>query len=109
NAIIGFAELMHRGKVGPVSAEHQEYLGDILSSSRHLLQLINDVLDLAKVEAGKMDFRPEPVVIGRLIAEVRDVLRELAASKRLQIEARVDSTLETIVVDPARLKQVLYN
>ena len=61
NAIIGFAELMHRGKVGPVSAEHEEYLGDILTSAKHLLQLINDVLDLAKVESGKMEFRPEPV------------------------------------------------
>lgn len=50
NGIIGFAELMHDGKVGPVSVDHKEYLGDILTSSRHLLQLINDVLDLAKVE-----------------------------------------------------------
>src|SRR5262249_51620885 len=56
NAIIGFADLMHKGKVGPVSSEHHEYLGDILTSSRHLLRLINDVLDLAKVESGKMEF-----------------------------------------------------
>src|SRR5207245_3045327 len=53
NAIIGFAELMHDGKAGPVLPEQQEFLGDILTSSRHLLQLINDVLDLSKVEAGK--------------------------------------------------------
>jgi protein-histidine pros-kinase len=58
NAIIGFAELMHRGKVGALAPQHQEYMGDILTSARHLLQLINDVLDLAKVESGKMDFRP---------------------------------------------------
>ena len=61
NGIIGFAELMHLGKVGPVSPEHKEYLGDILTSSRHLLQLINDILDLAKVESGKMEFHPEKI------------------------------------------------
>lgn len=53
NGIIGFAELIYDEEAGPVSAEQREYLGDILSSSRHLLQLINDVLDLARVEAGK--------------------------------------------------------
>ena len=109
NAIIGFAELMHRGKVGPVSAEHQEYLGDILTSSKHLLQLINDVLDLAKVESGKMEFRPEPVDLAKLAGEVRDILRGLAASKRLQVEIHVDPEVATVVVDPARVKQILYN
>ena len=84
NAIIGFAELMHRGKVGPVSAEHQEYLGDILTSSKHLLHLINDVLDLAKIESGKMEFRPESVDLAKLAREVCDILRGLAASQRLQ-------------------------
>src|SRR6266545_429540 len=75
NAIIGFAELMHDGKVGPVADNHREYLGDILGSSRHLLQLINDVLDLSKIEAGKMEFNPEPVNPAVVVAEVRDTLR----------------------------------
>jgi protein-histidine pros-kinase len=109
NAIIGFAELMFRGKVGPVSAEHQEYLGDILSSSKHLLQLINDVLDLAKVESGKMEFRPESVDLATLSNEVRDVLRGLAASKRLQVQTFIDPEVAIVTVDPARVKQVLYN
>ena len=63
NSIIGFAQIMHDGKVGPMADQHKEYLGDILTSSNHLLRLINDVLDLAKVESGKMEFRPEPVVL----------------------------------------------
>jgi len=109
NAIIGFADLMHRGKAGPVSAEHEEYLGDILTSSRHLLQLINDVLDLAKVESGKMDFRPVEVDLGRLVAEVRDVLRGLAATKRLRVDVHVDEDAATAFIDPARTKQILYN
>ena len=109
NAIIGFAELMYRGKVGPVSSEHREYLGDILTSSKHLLQLVNDVLDLAKVEAGKMEFRPEQVDLSVLVGEVRDILRGLAAGKRLRVDARVDPEAARVHIDPARVKQVLYN
>jgi protein-histidine pros-kinase len=109
NAIIGFADLMHKGKVGPLADEHREYVGDILTSSRHLLQLINDVLDLAKVEAGKMEFRPAPVDLAKLVGEVRDILRGLAANKRLRVETRFDPDLGAVVVDAARVKQVLYN
>lgn len=109
NAIIGFAELMHRGKVGPVSPDHHEYLGDILTSSKHLLQLINDVLDLAKVESGKMEFRPEAVDLAQLIGEVRDILRGLAASKQIRITVDVSAEVPVAVIDPARVKQILYN
>jgi two-component system sensor histidine kinase/response regulator len=109
NAIIGFGQLMHDGKVGPLSAQHQEYMGDILGSARHLLQLINDVLDLSKVEAGKMEFNPEPVNLKRIINEVRQVLHALSASKRLTVEVEVSPVVEQLVIDPAKLKQVLYN
>jgi len=109
NAIIGFTELMYKGKVGPMAAQHKEYLEDILTSSRHLLQLINDVLDLAKVESGKMEFRPERVDLAKLLGEVRDVVRGLAASKRLQLDVDVDPEVATVTVDPARVKQILYN
>ena len=59
NGIIGFSELMYDDKLGPLSDEQSDVLSDILTSARHLLQLINDILDLSKVEAGKMEFRPE--------------------------------------------------
>ncbi|MBK7584411.1 MAG: hypothetical protein IPI67_29925 [Myxococcales bacterium] len=106
NAIIGFAKLMAHGKVGPVSARHQEYLGDIIKSSSHLLQLINDVLDLAKVEAGKMDFDPKPTVLSHLLKEVRDILRTMAAAKQIQIEVEIAPTCEVLHLDPGKLKQV---
>ena len=109
NAIIGFTELMFKGKVGPVSADHKEYLGDILTSSRHLLKLINDVLDLAKVESGKMEFRPEPVDLGKVISEVCDILRGIAFQKRIHLETKVDPSAVEAVLDPSKLKQVLYN
>jgi PAS domain S-box-containing protein len=109
NAIIGFTELMYRGKVGPVSADHTEYLGDILTSSKHLLRLINDVLDLAKVESGKMEFRAETVDLAELAQEIGEILRGLAASKRLSIDIQVGQAIGPVVVDPGRVKQILYN
>jgi protein-histidine pros-kinase len=109
NAIIGFSELMHDGKAGAINADQKEYLGDILVSSRHLLQLINDVLDLSKVEAGKIDLRPEPVNIRRLTSEVRDILRSFAAAKRIAVDLEVSPDLGEIVADAAKLKQILYN
>jgi PAS domain S-box-containing protein len=109
NAVIGFAEIIHDGKVGPVNAEQKEYLADVLSSSQHLLRLINDVLDLAKVESGKMEFRPEPVNVDLLIHEVRDVLRMLAATRRITVDIAVAADLPPVVTDPSKLKQVLYN
>ena len=109
NAIIGFAEMMHDGKLGPVSGDHREFLGDILTSSRHLLQLINDVLDLAKVESGKMEFRQEPVDLDAVAGEVRDILRSLAGSKRIPVELQVAPGLGPVVTDAGKLRQVLYN
>ncbi len=109
NAIIGFSELMHDGKVGEVAAQHKEYLGDILTSARHLLQLINDVLDLAKVESGKMEFIAEPVNLTKVVGEVKDVLRTLMSRKHIQVSVDIDPAIGDVAADPAKLKQVLYN
>ena len=109
NAIIGFAELLYDGLVKPDSPQHKEFLGDILSSGRHLLQLINDVLDLSKVEAGKLEFNPEPVALAPFIAEVLATLRTAAAAKRIRIEIDVDAALGIVELDSGRLKQILFN
>jgi PAS domain S-box-containing protein len=109
NAIIGFAELMVDGKVSPESPRHEEFLTHILASGRHLLQLVNDILDLSKVEAGKMEFRPEAVDLSTIVVEVVAMLRTVASSKRLRITERVDAEVKHVVLDPARFKQVLYN
>lgn len=109
NAIIGFAELLHDGQVDPASPTHQEFLADILASGRHLLQLINDVLDLAKVEAGKLEFRPEPVELPKLVGEVTAILRTLVAHKQLRVTTEVDPQVTGVVLDPQRFKQVAYN
>jgi signal transduction histidine kinase len=109
NAILGFTKLMVHGKVGPLAPNHLEYLRDILSSSNHLLQLINDVLDLAKVEAGKMEFHAEHIDLGHLVNEVRDILHPVAAAKQIAIETAIDPVCESLYVDAGKLKQVLYN
>src|SRR5665213_342843 len=109
NAIIGFSELMYHEKVGPISPDHKEYLGDILTSGRHLLQLINDVLDLTKIEAGKMEFRPEMMDLAKVTGEVKDILRGLAGTKKIQVESEIDPALSRVVLDSSKFKQVLYN
>ena len=109
NGIIGFSQMMYDERLGPVSKQHREYLGDILTSSQHLLRLINDVLDLAKVEAGKMEFQPEPIELDLIVRETCDVLRGMAAEKRLRIEISMDPAVNSLVLDSSKLKQVLYN
>jgi len=109
NAIIGFTELMHNEKVGPVSLLQKEYLGDVLSSSRHLLQLINDILDLSKVEAGKMEFQPEPADLSRLVESVQTTLRALAAARQIRVDTEIDPAVTGAVIDTGKFKQVLYN
>ena len=108
NGIIGFSELLYDGKLGAIPENQVDVLGDILSSARHLLQLINDVLDLSKVEAGRMEFHPEPCLIEALAMEVRDVIRPLADKKGLQLVSEIAPSL-TANIDPGRFKQVLYN
>jgi signal transduction histidine kinase len=109
NGIIGFSQLLYSGSIDPASAEYKQSLGDILSSARHLLSLINNVLDLAKVDSGNMEFTPEPVELGPLVEEVRGVLRAVAAQKNIRIAAEIAPALGRVVLDSAKLRQVLYN
>ncbi|MDE2082505.1 MAG: PAS domain S-box protein [Burkholderiales bacterium] len=109
NAIIGFADLLHAGTVAPDSPKHRLFLGHIGTSGRHLLQLINDVLDLSKVESGKFDFRPEPVALPRLVSEVLDILHTTLQAKRIDVAVSIGPGLDDLDLDPARLKQALYN
>jgi PAS domain S-box-containing protein len=109
NGIIGFAEMMHDEVIGAISVEHKEYLADILRSARHLLRLINDILDLSKVEAGRMEFQPEDVDLAVAIREAQAILKSLSSRKQLRMETELDSSIGKVHLDPVRLKQVLYN
>jgi signal transduction histidine kinase/CheY-like chemotaxis protein len=109
NSIIGFSELMTSGGAGETEAERMEYLGHITAGGRHLEQLINDILDLSKVEAGKMEFHPEPADLVQLIDDLVSTMRVLAEKKQIQVAVDVAPEVRSVVVDRARLKQVLYN
>ena len=109
NAIIGFTSLIHAGKTGPISDEQREYLGDVLGSSRHLLSLINDVLDLAKIEAGHVEVDVARVDLANLAREVVDILRPLHEAKSHRVTVTVDDALGGVDVDERMTKQILFN
>ncbi|GAA0745693.1 PAS domain S-box protein [Ideonella azotifigens] len=109
NAVIGFADLLHSGAVPAQSPKNREFLGHIAASGRHLLQLINDVLDLSKVESGKFEFFPQQLALAPLVREVCDVLQPGMQRKQLRLVLDLDPAVDTVDLDPGRLKQVLYN
>ena len=109
NGIMGFAELLHDGHLGPVSDEQGEGLADILTSSRHLLALVNDILDLSRVEAGRLTFQPELVDPRVLACECVDSLRSLADAADVEVSLRTPGEMEAVLVDPPKLRQVVFN
>ncbi len=109
NGIIGFTELLYDGKVGPLPERPRELLNRIHKSAKHLLQLINDVLDLSKVEAGRIDLRNEQVCLLNIIQEVTGILAPMAGDKKILIETVVAPEVNDVIADGGRLKQILYN
>jgi signal transduction histidine kinase len=108
-AVIGFADLLLTGDVPPDSPNHQVFLGHIGTSGRHLLRLINDLLDLSKVESGKLEFFPESFDLADLVKGINDVLVTEFQLKQLRVTTDIEPALGRLVLDPLRLKQVLYN
>ncbi len=109
NAIIGFSEVMQDQVFGELNDKQRRYVNNILTSGRHLLNLVNDVLDLSKVEAGKMELHCEEFSSCAAVYEVQTQLSTLAAQKDLQTSADVSDGLDRIVADRARFRQILYN
>ncbi len=109
NAVIGFSELMLEGVTGEVNEEQKECLNDILSGGRHLLDLINDVLDLSKVEVGKMEFKPVELRVEEVISDAVQTVRALTEQKNHTVHIRVEEGIRNIYADKSRLRQVLLN
>jgi len=109
NAIIGFSEVMLERLFGEVNEKQEEYLNDILSSGRHLLSLINDILDLAKIEAGRMELELGAFDVPQAIDNTLMLVRERAMRRGITLERSVEPRLGEINGDERKVKQVLLN
>jgi signal transduction histidine kinase len=109
NAIIGFSEVMLERLFGEVNEKQEEYLQDILSSGRHLLSLINDILDLAKIEAGRMELEAGNFDLPQALDNTLVLIRERAMRRGITVERSVDPALGEINGDERKVKQVLLN
>lgn len=109
SSIIGFTHLLLAQGYDPTRQRHQEYLKIIQSSGKHLLGLINDILDLSKIEANQLEVQCEIVDVPVLCRNVFALVKEKAANRGLQLRLEVDSNVTTLIADPLRLKQMLLN
>ena len=108
-AIIGYSELMADDVTGETEAERAKFLGVVVANARHLEELIDGILDLSKVEAGKMEFHPELVHVRELIDDVVTALHVPVEKKQIELITDVADEVRSVVTDPVRLKQVASN
>jgi signal transduction histidine kinase/ActR/RegA family two-component response regulator len=109
NAVIGFSELLLDTTAGVLTGEQKDYVADILSSGRHLLELINEILDLSKIEAGKMKLSLEEFEIGPVIEEAMALLRVEAGRKHIELVSEVEEETIEALADRGKVRQVLNN
>ncbi|HEY9085852.1 MAG TPA: PAS domain S-box protein [Candidatus Tyrphobacter sp.] len=109
NAIIGFTGTLLMQLPGPLTLEQEKQLRIVQTSARHLLSLIGDILDLAKIEAGKVELHFEPVVVDDVVEEVRDALRSLASDKQLDFTVVLPKSRAMVTTDRRALQQILLN
>jgi signal transduction histidine kinase len=109
NAIIGFSEVLSERMFGEINEKQAEYIGDILNSGQHLLSLINDILDLSKIEAGRMELEISDFDLPGTIENTLTLVRERAVRRGITLGRTVDGRLGTIRADERKVKQVLLN
>jgi len=109
NHIIGFAELLTDGTLGELNKTQNSYLQDVVESSKHLLALINDILDLSKVEAGRLEFLPSETDLVLLLQNSLVMVKEKAMKHGIELVTDFDGIPEYISIDDRKLKQILYN
>ena len=109
NSIIGFSEALMQGYAGKFSDNQKEYINDIFESGLHLLDLINEILDLSKVEAGKMELKLEKINIKLLISKVIKIFKEKIAKHKISLKISIPDDISLIIADPLKLRQILFN
>jgi PAS domain S-box-containing protein len=108
-AIIGFSEVLRDGLLGELTLQQRGYIGDIFSSGHHLLSLINDILDLSKVEAGKMTLEVEPIEVASLLQNSLSIVKDKAAARHVSLDLVAAPDMGLLHADTRKLKQILYN
>ncbi len=109
NAVIGFSEVLLERMFGEINPKQEEYLNDILSSGKHLLSLINDILDLSKIEAGRMELEAQAFDLPSALDNALTLIRERAARHSIGLAVHVDPRIGEVVADERKVKQVLLN
>ncbi|MHA1681206.1 MAG: ATP-binding response regulator, partial [Promethearchaeota archaeon] len=109
NAIIGFSELLLEGLYGELNADQLSFLKDVYSSAEHLLNMINRILDISKIEAGRIHLNIEPILLNDLLEQVQATLKPLYSKKKLEMNILGLENNEVIHADPIRLKEILLN
>lgn len=109
NHIIGFTDLVVGQNFGELNEVQTEYLTDVLQSSNHLLSLINDILDLSKVEAGKLELQPSCVDLNMLLENSLTMVKEKAMKQGIKLSNNINGIPDTITADERKLKQIMYN
>jgi signal transduction histidine kinase len=109
NSIIGFSEVLSEGYFGQINEKQEKYLKNISNSGKHLLNIINNILDISKVESGKMQLYKEKIYVKELVDEMISAMQHLAASKEIVLKNRADSKFGAVQADKAKLRQILYN
>jgi PAS domain S-box-containing protein len=109
NHILGFTELVVDRQCGELNEEQEEYLNDVLQSSRHLLSLINDILDLSKVEAGKLELQVQEIYLPKLLEGSLGMVKEKAMKHGIRLLTDIDGIPEEIQADERKLKQIIFN
>ena len=109
NHIIGFTELVLDKNFGELNEVQEDYLGDVQSSSHHLLSLINDILDLSKIEAGKLELQPSEIMVKEVLENSLIMIKEKAMKHGIKLTTEINGIPDTITADERKLKQILYN
>jgi len=109
NSVIGFSEALKDGLLGELTDSQKEYIGDIFTSGQHLLSLINDILDLSKVEAGMMNLEMEAVDVKLLLSNALSIVRDKAAARSIGLDLELDARLGVTQLDMRKTKQIVYN
>jgi signal transduction histidine kinase len=109
NAIIGFSQVLQQQMYGPLNEQQAGYVDDVLSSGQHLLNLINDILDLAKVEAGRMELQPSTFELPELLENAASMVRERATRQGIGLTVATEGSVGVMEGDERKVKQILFN